>query len=687
MSAKLDFLISKKSGGIAFTYNDPSFANSAEVVLTGLAKKYSKLGFTVSDIRIGGTRGNLVELIVYGDADVILDRLQDISSKNPAYKEPQIQWLGNTLAKGSIIIEANTSIPKLTSVLESIGYEFDLNDYTKPVQEDLILQELNLLKTNLLAEGIKCNYQGEKYQRKSNQSLLNITLRSGLTYFTYYMEGKMKITFNKLETTAGVFEDAEFEKGDRVIVNWGTTKEPECYLATIIQVSKKNRKVRVEFDDGHREVYPIDNKGSGIIGYCNHKRKIKREIPIDKVDDMLDQDLWFSASLRDVNKPGFTLKAFQGKTPKAAKKLSVPNTIIKSEQPKVSYPTQLLKELKRILFNGTLNTYPGSRGAKTYVWEFPDASYTITIPKNENDDVTLVSSADDKLTRLFPKGKLSYDSSTIEPVLNSLSKMGVRPLPKEEPKIDTTLIKQVAKERLVEVQLSQLSKDQKQAYQEIEKARLPPMQRIWYATEDTDLAFDFGRFQICQSDLDGAWYIVEVIGSGAKAGHKYHEETRSFKKVLKQAQELAKHVTASLTDLELERIFTDNREEVEAEIKALAVDDLPYSYQEVDSRLDPLELTSISAPRYIFSLFNTKISKQVVKRNVVGYDAQRVHHFYCSRNPSLPSAFTEALFSYAISLGANCGISLGYQGSYEEIYQQLLEDYSDGVLQVKVTYL
>lgn len=552
-----------------------------------------------------------------------------------------------------------------------------------------------------------------RYVEGIEDALVATFKKAGATKVKSFGKKQIFVYFDEnVKVTAGVFEDAEFQKGDRVIVNFGTTKEPEVYLATIIQVSKKNKKVRVEFDDGHREVYPIDNKGSGIIGYCNHKRKIKKEIPIDKVDDMLDQDLWFSASLRNVNKPGFTLKAFQGKTPKSAKGLSVPNKIVKSEQPKVSVFDDIVKELQRI-FTPALGT-PKSKiiegkdkgtptpkqveltwGDGIYIGlsdttKYDLGSIWIECPNKNPVTKALLTFGKEVSSRTanvaINAGRLKADD--FEQILKKLK--SIKPMPvktEQQPEVDVSQIKKVAKERLVDVQLNLLSKSQKEMYKLIKSSALPELQRIWYATEDTDLAFDFGRFQICQSDLDDSWYLVEVVGTGAKAGHKYYEETKSMNKAIKQAEELAKRVTASLTDLEIERIFTDNKDAVEQEVQKLNLDDLPYSYQEVDSRLNPTELTAITAPRYIFSIYNTKLAKVVVKKNMVGYDVQRVQHFYCSKNPSLPSAFTEALFSYAISIGCSSTFYSQYSGSYEEMYQQLLEDYSEGLLQVQVTYL
>lgn len=157
----------------------------------------------------------------------------------------------------------------------------------------------------------------------------------------------------KQKTTAGLFENADFRKGDRVLVNYGTTKEPEVYIGTVAARSNTKKLVRVEFDDGHKEAYPVDNKGTGIIGYALKKfsRKRVREIPIDLVDDYLDQNRWFSNSLKDVNKPGFTLRNYKVKTVKQktdpTSKGKVQNKVIPEAKPKViDVPKQEVNMLK-----------------------------------------------------------------------------------------------------------------------------------------------------------------------------------------------------------------------------------------------------------------------------------------------------------------------------------------------------
>ena len=155
------------------------------------------------------------------------------------------------------------------------------------------------------------------------------------------------------QATAGLFENADFRKGDRVLVNYGTIKEPEVYIGTVAARSTSKKLVRVEFDDGDKQAYPVDNKGTGIIGYALKKfsRRRTREIPIDLVDDYLDQDRWFSGSLKDVNKPGFTLRNYKVKTVKQktdpTQKGKVQNKVIPEVKPKViDVPKQEVNMLK-----------------------------------------------------------------------------------------------------------------------------------------------------------------------------------------------------------------------------------------------------------------------------------------------------------------------------------------------------
>lgn len=79
----------------------------------------------------------------------------------------------------------------------------------------------------------------------------------------------------------------DWEKGDRVVVNLGTKRNPEFYIGTITRRSFiGNGKYSVLLDNGEKKIIPANSRKlfSGI------KRKRKKEIPLDKVDNYILSD-------------------------------------------------------------------------------------------------------------------------------------------------------------------------------------------------------------------------------------------------------------------------------------------------------------------------------------------------------------------------------------------------------------
>ena len=78
-----------------------------------------------------------------------------------------------------------------------------------------------------------------------------------------------------------------FVKGDRVIVNYGTAREPEYYAGTIMAI--RTGKAKVLFDDGSEEVYliPVRPAKVGILGKTLVKRKRSTMIPKEQVEKWL----------------------------------------------------------------------------------------------------------------------------------------------------------------------------------------------------------------------------------------------------------------------------------------------------------------------------------------------------------------------------------------------------------------
>lgn len=92
------------------------------------------------------------------------------------------------------------------------------------------------------------------------------------------------------EETAGVID--LFAKLDRVIVNFGSQKEPVYYAGTVQQIYAKRGAVKVLYDDGETHMEPVDNTGLGIIGFMTGKKKFKNAIKPERVLALIDQDRW-----------------------------------------------------------------------------------------------------------------------------------------------------------------------------------------------------------------------------------------------------------------------------------------------------------------------------------------------------------------------------------------------------------
>ena len=230
----------------------------------------------------------------------------------------------------------------------------DIDDFAEGIISDVIATQYRKVASyTLLSDGAIITVNGGQETARKMLASIRIQLENNDLSVAVARNSSLTPIIIKQKTTAGLFENADFRKGDRVLVNYGTTKEPEVYIGTVAARSNTKKLVRIEFDDGHKEAYPVDNKGTGIIGYALKKfsRKRVREIPIDLVDDYLDQNRWFSSSLKDVNKPGFTLRNYKVKTVKQktdpTSKGKVQNKVIPEAKPKViDVPKQEVNMLK-----------------------------------------------------------------------------------------------------------------------------------------------------------------------------------------------------------------------------------------------------------------------------------------------------------------------------------------------------
>lgn len=107
------------------------------------------------------------------------------------------------------------------------------------------------------------------------------------------------VTPKNVEVAAAI---DHFVKGDRIISNYGTQKEPEYYSGTVLMVSPKRVAVKVHYDDGETHMEPVDNTGLGVIGFMKGKAKFKRAIPVERVLQLVDQDRWHVPALKKLIK-------------------------------------------------------------------------------------------------------------------------------------------------------------------------------------------------------------------------------------------------------------------------------------------------------------------------------------------------------------------------------------------------
>ncbi|QJT70881.1 hypothetical protein GR7B_00083 [Vibrio phage vB_VcorM_GR7B] len=85
---------------------------------------------------------------------------------------------------------------------------------------------------------------------------------------------------------AGLIDD--LKRGDRVIINDNTTKEPEYYPASVTRLNKKDNLVFIVFDDGIKMSYKATRSLVGLVGKAKIKRKRVSPIPENEINKWLE---------------------------------------------------------------------------------------------------------------------------------------------------------------------------------------------------------------------------------------------------------------------------------------------------------------------------------------------------------------------------------------------------------------
>lgn len=285
-----------------------------------------------------------------------------------------------------------------------------------------------------------------------------------------------------LTVLSGLFESIDLQKGTRVLVNLGTSKEPYIYVGTVVARSAKNQQYRIKFDDDDTYVGSITNSATGILGLSKSQRRRKTEIKPQDLDNWIDTTTWFATSLADSNKPGPTLQQFM------TRKLDHKIEEIPSEATLLNVYTDIVKR-----------------------YQYAPQSEKVALLQN------LGKIGSDLIEHY------KYDRQKLEAVRNSVP-IKVKPKTKEVPR---TIYKRG------NLDTSRLTEEQTELLNMLDSAGMPVV-KIWDATPDTDFAFDLGHLTIEQSGEDGTWQIVERVGNN----YKFWPETRSLRKLVKQSIEI-----------------------------------------------------------------------------------------------------------------------------------------------------
>ena len=103
-----------------------------------------------------------------------------------------------------------------------------------------------------------------------------------------------------ISESATLVEKAGFKKGDRVVVNVNTPKEPAYFLGTVTRVSVKDKLVYAVLDNGGKMKAVVANTGGGAVGYASHTRIRKTAIPTANVQNHIDTSKWYA---KKIDKP------------------------------------------------------------------------------------------------------------------------------------------------------------------------------------------------------------------------------------------------------------------------------------------------------------------------------------------------------------------------------------------------
>ncbi|QJT70941.1 hypothetical protein GR7B_00143 [Vibrio phage vB_VcorM_GR7B] len=165
----------------------------------------------------------------------------------------------------------------------------------------------------------------------------------------------------KVESSVSLEEAAlidNYKKGDRVIVNINTAKNPEYYVATVTKKSPQQNLVYVLFDDGERWQYKATSSQVGILGHASKNKKRATAIKPANLNKWLKGHPDAPSTKKVVGKGTIKRvdpkKAKVGKNKKAPvvpnKKVNTkpqpPKTQIEKDGDKVSVKPQKLKKSK-----------------------------------------------------------------------------------------------------------------------------------------------------------------------------------------------------------------------------------------------------------------------------------------------------------------------------------------------------
>ena len=229
-----------------------------------------------------------------------------------------------------------------------------------------------------------------------------------------------------ISESATLVEKAGFKKGDRVVVNVNTPKEPAYFLGTVTRVSAKDKLVHTLLDNGGKMKAVVANTGGGVVGYANHKRVRKTAIPTANVQNHIDTSKWYA---KKIDKPV------------AGERIHVPEskpTVPQVNEPPKATPAVSFDEKSAKVFLKKMRSGSGIKAIIKGVKDVPSAQAALTAIKELKAQINTAHSVAKKATastrahtslkvdKNFALSKLSDAEADIRATMKGIRKSGAK---------------------------------------------------------------------------------------------------------------------------------------------------------------------------------------------------------------------------------------------------------------------